>query len=91
MIYIREDSIHQGFVTMINKLIFSHKVVLRPLLQKLKLMNYSDNLIRVQEIESKMEKNAEQLQVLINLMTKGYLEPAFLISKTMSFALKQRS
>lgn len=76
MIYIREDSIHQGFVTMINKLIFSHKVVLRPLLRKLKLMNYSDNLIRVQEIESKMEKNAEQLQVLINLMTKGYLEPA---------------
>jgi len=88
MIYIREDGIHQAFVTMINKLIFSHKVVLRPLLQKLKTMNYSDNLTQVQEIESKIEENAEQLQVLMNLMTKGYLEPALFNKQNNELQLK---
>lgn len=76
MLYIQEKGIQQAFVTMLNKLIFGHKQILKPLIQKLKVGNYADNLIQVQEVERKIEENKEQLQVLINLMTKGYLEPA---------------
>lgn len=76
MIYIREDKIYEAFVVMMNKLIFSHKNVLRPLLQSLKSRDYEDHLIQAQEIESKIEENAERLKVLVGLMTKGYLEPA---------------
>jgi site-specific DNA recombinase len=76
MIYISEDKINQVFVTMINKLIFGHKFVLKPLLQSIKAANYAGNLVKVQDIESKMEENAERVKVLISLMTRGYLEPA---------------
>lgn len=76
MLYIREDNIQQVFIIMMQKLIFAHKVILKPLLQKLKSENNSDNLLRVEEIEKEMESNVERQQILINLMTKGYLEPA---------------
>lgn len=76
MSYIREDRIHEAFILMMNKLICFHKKVLRPLLQSLKSKDYEDNLIQAQEIESEIEENAERLKVLVNLMTKGYLEPA---------------
>jgi len=73
---IRDDVIQQAFITMINKLIFGHKFILKPLLQSLKAVNYSDNLFEIQTLESRIEENAERSQVLIGLMTKGYLEPA---------------
>ena len=76
MVYIREDRFHQACVTMINKLIFSHKIVLKPFLKNMKSTNYADNLVKVQEVESKIEENTERVKVLVNLMTKGYLEPA---------------
>lgn len=76
MIYIREDRIHEVFVLMMNKLIFSHKVVLKPLLQSLKSTDHVVSLDQAQEIESKIEEKAEQLKVMVNLMSKGYLEPA---------------
>src|SRR5680860_102086 len=73
---IRDDDIQQAFIIMINKLIFGHKFILKPLLQSLKAVNYSDNLIEIQALELKMEENAERSKVLVGLMTKGYLEPA---------------
>ena len=91
MIFIREDAIYQAFVTMINKLIFSHKIVLRPLLQKLKSMSHSDNLAQVQEIEAKIEDNAEQLQLLMNLMTKGYLEPVLFNSQNNELRMRAQN
>ena len=53
---IRDDVIQQAFITMINKLIFGHKFILKPLLQSLKAVNYSDNLIEIQALESRMEE-----------------------------------
>ncbi|WP_350343212.1 recombinase family protein [Proteinivorax tanatarense] len=81
MIYIREDRIHEAFILMMNKLIYSYKVMLRPLLQSLKSTDYAVNINQAQAIESKIEENAEQLKVLVNLMTKGYLEPALFNSQ----------
>ena len=76
MKFVREDAIHQAFVVMINKLIFGHRFILRPLLQSLKKANYSDNLAKIQELETKIKENTERVQVIMGLMAKGYLEPA---------------
>jgi hypothetical protein len=76
MKFVREDAIHQAFVVMINKLIFGHKFILRPLLQSLKKTNYSDNITKIQEMEAKIKENTERVQVIMGLMARGYLEPA---------------
>jgi site-specific DNA recombinase len=76
MKYIPESDFEFAFITMMNKLIFGHKTVLRPLLVSLRGMNSSDSLVSIQELDKKLEENAEQRKVLVGLMTKGYLEPA---------------
>lgn len=76
MLYIKEEEIQLAFVTMMNKLIFGRKFILGPLLEGLRSMNKPESLLRIQELEKLIEKNAEQKQMLIKLMTKGYLEPA---------------
>ena len=39
-------------------------------------MSRSDNLSRIQELDKLIEKKAEQKEMLVKLMAKGYLEPA---------------
>ena len=76
MQFIRDEDIKTAFVTMINKLIFGRKLILQPLLDALRGMSNSDNLSRIQELEKQIEKNAEQRELLVKLMAKGYLEAA---------------
>jgi DNA invertase Pin-like site-specific DNA recombinase len=76
MKYIPESAMETAFVTMMNKLIFGHKIVLKPLFERLCNLNAEDALKRMQELEQKRNENAEQQKVLVNLMSKGYLEPA---------------
>ena len=65
-----------AFVTMMNKLVFGYQMVLRPLLQSLRGLNDQSRLLKIEELETAIEKNREQKQVLTNLMASGYLEPA---------------
>lgn len=76
MQFIRDDDIKTAFVTMMNKLIFGQKFILRPLLQGLRNQNNAASFRRIEELETKIESNMEQSQVLTGLMAKGYLEPA---------------
>ncbi|MEA4973668.1 MAG: recombinase family protein [Candidatus Metalachnospira sp.] len=76
MKYITDEAVKIAFVTMMNKLIFAQKTVLKPLLQRLKGMNDKEMLLRIEEIEILIEKNMEQRQVLTSLMAKRCLEPA---------------
>lgn len=76
MKYITDDVLKRAFVTMMNKLVFGHQIVLRPLLQSLRGMNDKSQLLKMQDLESQIEKNMEQRQVLTSLMAGGYLEPA---------------
>jgi transposase len=52
------------------------KLTLPTLLQSLKKSNYSDNITKIQELETKIKENTERVQVIMGLMAKGYLEPA---------------
>jgi len=74
MKYILDSDFEYAFITMINKLIFSHQTVLKPLLIGLRGVNTDDSLVSIQEIDNKLEENAEQQNVLVSLMTKGYLD-----------------
>jgi len=76
MKYIPESNFEYAFVTMMNKLIFGHQTVLKPLLVSLRGMNSDDSLASIQELDKKLEENAEQQNVLVNLMAKGYLDRA---------------
>ena len=51
-------------------------MVLRPLLQSLRGLNDLPRMLKIEELETAIEKNREQKQVLTNLMASGYLEPA---------------
>lgn len=76
MQFIRDEDLKIAFVTMINKLIYGRKVILKPLLDALREMSRSDNHSRIQELDKLIEKKAEQKEMLVKLMAKGYLEPA---------------
>lgn len=76
MKFIRDEDIKTAFVTMMNKLIFGHKFILRPLLNELRNQNNTDSFRKIEELETKIESNVEQSQMLTGLMVKGYLEPA---------------
>lgn len=76
MQFIRQADLELAFVTMMNKLIYGKKFILRPLLESLRGRSKTDGLLQIQEIETRLEQNADRIQTLTNLMTKGYLEPA---------------
>ena len=74
MKYIPDSDFEYAFVTMMNKLIFSHQTILKPLLIGLRDVNTDDSLVSIQNIDKKLEENTEQQNVLVILMTKGYLD-----------------
>lgn len=76
MKYITDNALKAAFLTMMNKLIFSWRVILKPLLRSLQNANESRRLLQIQELETLIEKNAEKRKTLKNLMVNGYLEPA---------------
>ena len=76
MLFIRESKVEQMFITMINKLIFGRKVILKPLMDDLTAMSQSESTGEIQELENRIRKISEQKEVLIKLMAKKYLESA---------------
>lgn len=75
MLYVTEADLKLAFVRMMRKLQAGHAQVLSPFVAALKGANNKERLHEVNTLEDKIEKNAEQQQVLINLMSAGYIEP----------------
>lgn len=76
MLFIKEERIHQAFITMMNKLKFGYSYVLVPLSKELETSNQDENYQKVTEIEEQLEAIKDELNTLIQIMTKGFLEPA---------------
>ncbi len=76
MLYISDDGIKFAFLTMMNKLVHGHNVILKPLLRTLRGMDDKDRLLRIQELEIQIEGNIDRKQILTNLMATAVLEPA---------------
>jgi DNA invertase Pin-like site-specific DNA recombinase len=75
-LFIRETDFEVAFTNMMNKLIFSKKVLLQPLLNSLKSINQVSALTRINKLETALEQNFDRRQVLTNLISKQYIEPA---------------
>ena len=80
MLYIRDDDLKLAFTTMINKLVYCHKLVLKPYLKALQENTGDASLLNIQQLEMLLEQNTEQRETLHKLM--GF----FLPRKTMSFS-----
>ncbi|MFV0441539.1 MAG: zinc ribbon domain-containing protein [Lachnospirales bacterium] len=80
--FIREDDLEIAFVTMINKLIFAHKLILKPLIESLRGVNKANSISRINELEEWMKENLKRRQTLVTLMSKGYLESAVFNKET---------
>ena len=76
MLYIEDEDIKTAFLTMMNKLVYGHNTILKPLLRTLRGMDDKDRLLRIQELELRIEGNTDRKQILTNLMATGVLEPA---------------
>ena len=74
-LYITDAGIKLAFLTMMNKLVYGHQTVLKPLLRTLRGMNDKECLLRIQELEICIESNTDRKQILTNLMATGVLEP----------------
>lgn len=75
MLYVRDDAIKFAFVRMINKLQVGQGQIIKPFISALRGSNNMGKLHQINELESKIEANNEQQQVLVNLMNSGYIEP----------------
>lgn len=76
MKFVTDDALKTAFLTMMNKLIFSRQMLLKPLLHSLQTASETSRLLQIQKLEEMIEKNAEKRQTLTSLMAGGYLEPA---------------
>lgn len=74
MLYIRNDDLEHAFITMMNKLIFSRKTILVPLLEQLKNTSEDGGIRRIRELETQLLQITEQRQTLQHLMAQGYLD-----------------
>ena len=72
---VREADLQRAFTIMINKLIFAKQEVLDTLLETLRSDVQKESLRQIDQIDHKLELNAERKKTLTTLMTRGYLEP----------------
>ncbi|EPA6470881.1 recombinase family protein [Listeria monocytogenes] len=76
MLFLRDGEIKATFTTMMNKLAFSHKLILEPLFKTVSQIDEERDLERIDAIDKRMEQLMEERNTLITLMAKGFLEPA---------------
>lgn len=76
MLYITDKAVKDAFIIMMEKLAATHKTLLKPFVEELKGTNDRALLRKVKQLDDALEKNQEQQQVLVGLMTSSILEPA---------------
>ena len=76
MLYIEDEAIKTAFTTMMNKLVFGHQEILRPLMRSFRGMDDKDRLLQIDALERQIEENADKKQTLTMLMAQGLLDAA---------------
>lgn len=74
VMFIKDEDLKVAFTTVLNKLIYSHKLVLKPYVSALQNDSGDENLLRIQHIERLLEQNTEQRETLTKLMAQGYID-----------------
>lgn len=82
MLFIKDEDLRIAFVTVLNKLIYSHKIVLKPYVTALQNNPGDENLVRIHHLEKLLEQNTEQRETLTKLMARGYIDQVLYNSET---------
>lgn len=88
MLFIKDDDIKLAFVTMMNKLVFAHRLILKPYLKGLKATSADDSLRRIQEIQTLLAQNTEKQETLMKLMAQGIIDPILYNQETNQLLLQ---
>ena len=88
MKYIRDDDIKAAFVTMLNKLIYGHRLILAPYLKALENSSGDEAIQRIQHLELLLDQNSEQRGTLTKLMAQGYIDQILYNQETNALLLQ---
>ena len=91
MLYINDESVKLAFLTMMNKLIYSNKEILKPLYRKICHVYEKDRLLKINELETRINENADRKHILANLMAKGILDTAILNKENAALAMEEQT
>ena len=75
MKYVEDDVLKAAFITMMNKLIYAHRMILKPYVEALRSENKDGSLRRIQQIQTLLLQNSDQRETLTKLMGQGYIDP----------------
>ncbi|AVO75076.1 recombinase family protein [Megasphaera elsdenii] len=82
MLFVKDEALKLAFITMMNKLIFSHRLILKPYLEAIKNVSTDDSLRRIQQIQTLLTQNTEKRETLTKLMTQGIIDPVLYSQET---------
>ena len=82
MLFVKDEALKLAFITMMNKLIFSHRIILKPYLEALKNTSTDDSLHRIQQVQTMLAQNTEKRETLTRLMTQGIIDPVLYNQET---------
>ncbi len=88
MKYARDDEIKAAFITMLNKLIYGHRLVLAPYLKALENSSGDEAVQRIQHLELLLAQNSEQRETLTKLMAQGYIDQILYNQETNALLLQ---
>lgn len=72
--YVRDDVLKAAFITMLNKLIFSRKMILRPLYEAIRSDSTDESIQRMQVLQKLIEKNTEKKHTLRQLRAQDIID-----------------
>lgn len=72
--YVRDDKLKAAFVTMLNKLIFSRKLLLKPLYDTIRTDSTDESIQRMQELQKLLETNSEKKHTLRQLRAQEIID-----------------
>lgn len=73
MKFIRDDDIKPAFVTMMNKLVFGHKLILKPYLLTLRSSSTDSSIQRIQQLRLLIEQNTGSAGKLLHVLWRMVL------------------
>ena len=75
MLFMRDKTLKDAFIIMMNKLICFHQTILAPYLQALKRAPDDDSLKRIQKLHTLITQNSEKRETLAKLLSQGVIGP----------------
>ena len=82
MQFIRDDDLKLAFTTMMNKLVFSSKVILKPYVEGIRDGSSDDSFHRIQELTTQLAKNTELREELQKLTAQGFIDKILFNTET---------